>query len=139
MVSNPLIGEVQELCALGNPEVRTMKGGSSEVVDIGDLVEVATLEVAALLAKTEDPYGTKYCSGQARGGGQAQIGIASTRDDRLGGGSCDSVVGTTGDAVWEEGVAVAADMALRTRRTCWSCRVFVVYSKWVLTRTAWSP
>ena len=102
----PLIVEAQELCALGNLEVRTMKEYNSEDVDTGDLAEVATLEVAAPLGRTEDPYEMEYCSDQTRVWDQAQIGTAVNLDGRPVEGSYDLVVGTTGDAVSEEGAAV---------------------------------
>jgi hypothetical protein len=105
------------------------------VVETGALVEVATLEVAAILAKTEGPYGMEYCSDQTRGGAQAQIDIEATLDDSPVGCSCDLFADTTDGAVWEEGGAVEAGMGFHSRRTCWSCKVLVGCSKSLSTRT----
>jgi hypothetical protein len=139
MVSTRLIVEGQELCALGSPEVRKRSGCRSEVVEIDDLAEVATLEAAAPLAKAEGPYGTKYYSGRAREAVQAQTGIEAVRVDSFVGGSYDSVADRTGDVVWEEGAAVAADTAWHNRRTWLSCKVPVVCLTLLLTRAVSSP
>jgi len=93
------------------------------------------LEEVALLAKTEGPYGTTCCSGQAHGGGQALIGIEVVLDDRLAEGSFGLFAGMTGGAVWEEGAAVAPDTAFHSRKTCWRCRVLVVCSMLFSKRT----
>jgi hypothetical protein len=86
------------------------------------------LAAAALLLRTEGPYGTEYCSGQAHEGARAQIGIEVTLDaGRLGGGSCDLFAGMIDGAVWEEGVAAEPGTAFHNRRTCWSYMVLVVY------------
>jgi hypothetical protein len=124
---------------LGNPEGRKMSGCSSEVVGIGDRAEVATLEAVAPLAKTEELYEMKYCSGRAREVVRARIDIEAVLVDRPVEGSCDSVAGRTGDVVWEEGASVAPGRALHNRRTCLSCTVPVVYSNLLLTRTVSSP
>lgn len=107
---------------------------------IGDPVAVATLAVAALLWRTEGPYGTKYCSGQPREGARAQIGIEATLDaGRLVGGSCGLFADMIDGAVWEEGVAAESGMAFHNRRTCWSYMELAVYSRSLSTRTVWSP
>ena len=86
---------------------------------IGDPVEVATLAVAALLSRTEGPYGMDCCSGQACEEARAQIGIEVTLDaGRLVGGNCDLFAGMIGGAVWEEDVAAVPGMAFHNRRTC---------------------
>jgi hypothetical protein len=98
------------------------------------------LAVAALLSRTEGPYGMDCCSGQAREEARAQIGIEVTLDaDRLVEGNCDLVAGMIDGAVWEGGVAVEPGMAFHNRRTCWSYMVLVVCWRSLSTRTVWSP
>jgi len=116
-------------------EVRTTQAYSFEIVDTDDLVEVATLEVVVLLARIEGPCEMKYCSARTRVWDQAQTGIEATLDGRHGEGSCDWVAGRIGDAVWEEDEVVEPGMAFHNRRTCWSYKVLVVYSRLLLTRT----
>jgi hypothetical protein len=75
--------------------------------------------VAALLSRTEGPYGMDCCSGQAREEARAQIGIEITLDaGRLVGGNCDLLAGMVDGAVWEEGVAAEPGMAFHNRRAC---------------------
>lgn len=75
--------------------------------------------MAALLSRTEGPYGMDCCSGQAREEARAQIGIEAALDaGRLVGGNCDLFAGMIDVAVWEEDVAAGPGMAFHNRRTC---------------------
>jgi hypothetical protein len=75
--------------------------------------------VAALLSRTEGPYGMDCCSGQAREEARAQIGIEITLDaGRLVGGNCGLLVGMVDGAVWEEDVAAEPGMAFHNQRAC---------------------